>query len=193
LLNSWVYYRDCDAAYQDSVKQSFLNSLKKIPFEPTEAMKKGIQFEKDVYDFCDGFRPGVITNYWECVEEVSRHIKGGVRQIVVQKDINVCKMDFLLYGKMDALKGPIGYDIKFTENYEYPKYKETSQHVIYLGCLTDTPVFRYLISNEREVYTEDYLKQNSPSCEFFVYQFISFIKNWPEAWEIFLANWKTKY
>jgi hypothetical protein len=186
LLNDWIYFMSCDEPNPAEI----LAKIRKDRRDSTPAMEKGIKFENDVFQFVDGYRPGLKDEYWECVEEVAAMVPGGIRQLVVKKEILVDGVRYLLYGKVDHLAGPVGTDIKFTEHYEFPKYKDTAQHPVYLECLGTVPEFRYIISDGRRVYLEQYTALECPPAAQLVREFIGGIKRWPEAWETFDQKWR---
>ena len=54
LLSSYLYQFNCiDDDYAEEAHQSFLNTLNKIPSPPSEAIQRGIDFERLVYEYTD--------------------------------------------------------------------------------------------------------------------------------------------
>ena len=51
--------------WEESAKADFLGTLRKEPFQPTEAINRGIKFEADVFAYCDGYRPQIEDEYWQ--------------------------------------------------------------------------------------------------------------------------------
>jgi hypothetical protein len=114
----------------------------------------------------------------------------GARQVTVKADVTVDDQDFLLYGKVDHLGGPWATDIKWTDNYEFPKFKDSAQHPLYLHCLPSVPSFRYLICEDgRRVYEEVYQQGDANALDL-VRDFMGSLKLWPEAWTEFDAKWR---
>lgn len=211
LLNSWSYYMGVDEEWAESARASFLQTLSRDKFEPTEDMEKGNKFERDVFAYVDGYRPQLTNehlnpvdiididdgyrpfpdgDYWSCVADLARHVHGGVRQLAVKAEIEVGGQAFLLYGKVDHLAGPWATDIKFTGNYEFPKYKETAQHSVYLHCLPAVPSFRYLISDGRRTYEEVYQRVECRPVADMVAEFMAGISRWDEAAKMFTERWQ---
>jgi len=186
LINSWLYYMNSEEPDDASI----LATIRKVKFEATPAMEAGNKFEADVFAWVDGHRVELMDDYWACVEEVSAEVPGGVRQLKVSKEINVDGQAYLLYGKVDHLAGPVASDVKWTGTYEFPKFKDTAQHPIYLECLETVPMFRYLISDGRRVYEERYLRQECPPASQLVRDMVGHLRQWPEAWKAFDASWR---
>lgn len=189
LLNSWDYLMKVDDEYGEGARASFLQTLSRDKFEPTEAMDKGNQFEKDVFAYVDGYRPTLVDDYWECVAEIAPKVHGGVRQLAVKSEIVVNGQAYLLYGKVDHLAGPWATDIKWTGTYDFPKFKDTAQHQIYLACLPNVPSFRYLISDGKRTYEEVYQRGECVAPEDLVRDFVVSLSRWPDAFDTFKAKW----
>lgn len=190
LLNSWAYYMGVDEEWAESARASFLQTLSRDKFEPTEDMEKGNKFERDVFAYVDGYRPEIMDDYWDCVTDLARHVHGGVRQLAVKAEIEVGGQAFLLYGKVDHLAGPWATDLKWTGNYEFPKYKDTAQHSVYLHCLPAVPSFRYLISDGRRTYEEVYQRGECRPVADMVAEFMAGISRWDEAAKMFSEKWR---
>jgi hypothetical protein len=151
LHSSWCWYMD-----SDQTKQDFLNTLNKVPIEPTEAMFLGRQFEDDVYLACDGdYKPSSNNLYDLCVLEAAEHARDGLRQEKVCRDIRIAGYDVLLYGKADLIRRDWIYDLKRTKNYDIGKYEGSIQHAVYMEG-SGIHNFRYIVSDGRSVWLEDY-------------------------------------
>ena len=83
LLNSWKYAISQENDYGNL--EDFKKVLAKEPFEETEAIKLGFQFE----DF-------MIKNY--------EPTKYGCYQVKLSKDISTKTGNYVLYGRIDCLK-----------------------------------------------------------------------------------------
>jgi hypothetical protein len=192
LLNSWQYYLNCREGYEDSAKESFINTLKRIKAPTTEAQQKGIDFENYVKLATEG-KKGFITTenqqYADCIQEIADIVEGGAWQVKVYKDMIIDNFNFFLYGKVDVLKGNYAYDIKYTGNYkEAGKFFDSYQHPFYLECL-DVPHFAYLISDGKNVWREDYHKSELYPIENSIRDFIQWMPK--EFAEIYFDKWKS--
>jgi len=140
----------------DQTKLEFLNTLNKVPIEPTEAMLLGRQFEDDIYSACDGtYKQSGDERYDRCVDEAAELARDGLRQEKVYRDVRIAGYDVLLYGKADLIRRDWIYDFKRTKNYDIGKYAGSIQHSLYMAC-SGIHNFRYIASDGRSVWLEDY-------------------------------------
>lgn len=158
LVNSWLYLTHSE--YADF--EDFKNTLMKVPFEPTEAMQKGIDFEKEVMD-------GLHEPYL-------KYTDGALSQVRI---LGECK-GILISGIMDLVQYDWIYDIKYTKNYEIGKYFNSSQHILYC-YITGIKKFKYLIN--KECYVEEYHYKEG-SAEKLIEEFIDWLRavNLYETW-----------
>jgi len=195
LLSSYSYYKNSQDEQEQKAFDDLMRLIRKEPFEPSEAMKKGIMFESRVQQFCDNIILGVCKEFDTIAEQMSKIVKGGLWQQAVKKDITVRNQDFLLYGKCDVIKEDTIYDIKTTKSYDIGKYNGSTQHLIYMYC-SGLPKFAYLIcENDKEFYREDY--SNSPDVENkikeHVNNFLSFLDTCEGAKKEYFDKWICKY
>lgn len=166
LLSSWLYAQK-DNPYDDSTSDwdsyaEFLTVLNREPTPTTEAMQKGIDFENLVTDIVHG--KGDTNNYWyEAAAKVAAAVGGGQLQYRAQKEIRVRGLILVLYGRLDALKAGVIYDIKFSAGYEAGKYIDSTQHPTYFEIVPEAKAFTYLVSNGSFVWPETYRRDESPS------------------------------
>lgn len=194
LLNSWDFFLSAQEEWEEKAREEFRATLRREPFLPTPAIQAGIDFERDVRDVSEGRALNrEHDRYSECVEEIADIVRGGAWQVKVQKTILSGGNLILLYGKVDVLKGPVCYDIKFTGEYEAPKYQHSAQHPLYLECLETVPIFQYLVSDGSQVYIEEYRKDSIPPVDPMVADFLSWMGANPTYGEIFRDKWKAKY
>ena len=184
----------------------FVDTLLRKPRESNEAMQAGIDFENAVEKFCEtGLLPfesvqnGYIENedvgviethndisenekkYNDCVVEVANMVKGGYWQETVSKIVKIPEYDFNinLTGRTDVIGFDVINDIKFVKQYEIGKYQAGIQHLIYMYC-ADIEKFRYIISDGKAVYVEDYnfnMQQLEAKLFLMVREFLSFLQN----------------
>lgn len=194
LLNSWLWIFNCvdgitsndndkisleDKMYdaQKKAKEEFIKTLKREPIEPNEYMLAGIQFEKDCYD-------GKT-----CISPI---IEGGSYQIVGKKNVTVGDMNFLMYGKLDVLKGGIIYDIKRVWKYSRPKYIKSCQHGFYMELFERAKMFKYLIFDGNKLHIEQYFPDECEKIENVIKAFIEWLSV-ENLLEIYKQNWKCKW
>lgn len=186
LLNSWLYYLKSREEYEEQAKEDFLNCLNKIKTEPTEAMQRGIDFEKKIR-LCD---EQDLYSTDPTVNEITDYVKGGLWQETVTKHIDIDGLDVLIFGKADVIKADTVYDIKRVKDYEIGKYSKSVQHLFYLYC-SGLPTFKYLVSNGKSVFIETYTK--NAYTELMVKTAIREFFEWLKAtdrFDLYLEKWK---
>jgi hypothetical protein len=205
LINSFQYYIEDEFKSPADSRADFLKTLSKEKFEPTEAMQKGIDFENKIFELdkmlkadWDDIAINCIFSqeteeYKDCLKNIATIVKDGFWQETCKKELQVGNQEFLLYGKMDVIKKDTIYDIKYTSNYELGKFLGSAQHLIYLYC-TGLPKFKYLISNGKDFWIEDYF--NSVNIEYYIKNkinnFLSYLENDSEAKNLFETKWQAK-
>lgn len=180
LLSAWLYSMQdnpfADATQEDTSKEDFLRVLKREPTPTTEAMQNGIDFEDLVTELVRGEQPNPAKAPWmEPAEKVARIIRGGQLQYVATRKVVVDRTEFLLYGRLDALKAGRIYDIKFSKSYERGKYIDSTQHPMYLELLPSTESFTYLVSNGTELWTEQYRRDETRSIYPIIRDFMAYL------------------
>lgn len=195
---------DADATKEDTSKQDFLRVLCRQPTPTTEAMQNGIEFENLVTDIVNGkkvvqeklagelipnmpaemlYEPNsgepmiehIYPRWYEPAKAIADIIRGGQLQVVATKRVTVSGMDFLLYGRLDGVKAGSIYDIKFSGVYQRGKYFDSTQHPMYMELLPEASDFTYLVSNGKEVWTERYRRDETPSIYPIISDFVSWL------------------
>ena len=194
LLNSWGWIFNCvdgvtsnesdKISLEDKIqdgqkkaKKEFIKALRREPLEPNEYMLAGIQFEKDCYD-------GKT-----CVSPI---IKGGSYQIVGKKNVSIGGMNFLMYGKLDVLKGGVIYDIKRVWKYSRPKYNKSYQHGFYLELFERAKKFKYLIFDGNNLHIEQYYPDECEKMEVVIKLFIEWLDS-EGLLELYKKCWKCRW
>lgn len=194
LINSYQYYINDDFKSPVDSRADFLKTLSKEKFEPTEAMQKGINFENDIKAKCDNILLDKKENieYETICNDIATIVKDGLWQETCKKELKIGNQEFLLYGKIDVVKRDTIYDIKYTSNYELGKFLNSAQHLIYLYC-TGLPKFKYLISNGKDFWIEDYFNNVNIENEIKskINDFLSYLENDSEAKNLFETKWQT--
>ena len=166
LLSSWMWlmrenpYEDMTTE-KDSLAE-FIATLRREPIPTTDAMQKGIDFENLVTDITLG-RGDRKNNWYEAASTVAGIVKGGLLQYRTSKGIRVKGERILLYGRLDALKAGTVYDIKFSGNYDFGKFIDSTQHPVYLELVPEARRFTYLVSNGNNVWQETYRRDETAS------------------------------
>lgn len=198
LLEGYRYYMKSAKS-----RQEFLDSLAKVKMEPTDLMKKGIEFENEIRkiaETCDRYDLEYMTEVYKEVNErddpeleIARIVRGGLWQVSCQKELQIETDCFLLYGRCDVIKEDTIYDIKFTQNYEVGKYCPSSQHLIYMYC-TGLSKFTYLVSDGKDWWPEDYFAESDleDRVRDKVFEFRNYLRHDKEAEALFIENWRAK-
>ena len=194
LLNAWLYMwegaRNVKETDKDTIsledkqseaflkyKQDFINTLKRLPSEPNPYMIAGIEFEEECY------------KGKTCISPI---IKGGAYQIVGTKTVVIDGMTFVMYGRLDVLKGGVIYDIKRIWKYSLPKYKWSSQHGFYLDLFTRANKFVYLAYDGNTLHKETYYRKDCRPTIEIIREFIRWLKD-NDLFDVYVENWKSKY
>ena len=191
LLNAWAWIWNCEDSVRESEKdnisledkcynarvkamEDFIHNLKRLPTEPNEYMKAGIEFEEECYKGNT------------CVSPI---IEGGAYQIVGKKEARVNDMDFLMYGRLDVLKAGIIYDIKRIWKYSLPKYAKSYQHQFYFELFPNAYKFEYLAFDGTKLHREVYYPSDDPEeIEHVIGCFISWLKE-NNLLELYKEKW----
>lgn len=180
LLSAWLYSMQdnpfADATQEDTSKEDFMRVLRREPTPTTEAMQNGIDFEDLVTELVRGEQPNPEKAAWmEPAQKVAGIIRGGQLQYVATRKVVVDRTEFLLYGRLDALKAGRIYDIKFSKSYERGKYIDSTQHPMYLELLPSAESFTYLVSNGTELWTEKYRRDETRSIFPIIRDFVAYL------------------
>lgn len=157
----------------------------------SEAAQKGIDFEDAVYSIADG-KPCDEYKKYALAVEVANIIKGGQFQVRVKTQKRVAGIDFLLYGKLDALKAGAIYDIKYSEGYEPNKYLDSAQHPMYFECVPEAREFVYLVCDGTDICREAYRPYETKSIDTAIEEFIDDLKR-NGLLETYFTHWKCLY
>ena len=193
LLGSWEWYLNSWDDGEEQALADFVSSLNRESIPDNPAMKAGRDFEDAVTDFCDeGKEPGDGV-YGDCVREVASYVRGGCFQLKASKEVDIDGTSFLLYGRLDALKGPWINDIKFGKSFEMGKYHKSPQTKMYLD-LIDGPIgMRYVYADGAGVYIDEYRREVVESVIPNVKSFWDWLNNFPQYLAIYKDKWASKY
>ncbi len=194
LLGSWEWYLNAEGDWEESAEADFLASLRREKFPPTKAMQDGIDFENRVEAVCKGVPVSFLEgeDYERCVREVATMVAGGTWQVNTAKTITVNGVTFWLHGRMDVLRGPWIYDLKYSKSFDMGKYREAPQTLTYLACEPGPVGIRYIVCDGLRVYVDEYRREVVGSIETLLADFWVWMQAHPKFLEPFLANWRTE-
>lgn len=188
LLYSWAWATDPEATPERW--NEFLNDLKRIPSQDSQAKQDGRLFEDEVTRLAQGGKPNPDFQWAEQAAEFASVVKGAQPQVRMQAGIQVCGMDFMLVGVADYIKAGTIYDTKKVQRYEYGKYVASSQHPAYFRLCPEARRFVYLITDGRQTYRETYYPQETMPIETFVIALMQFLTDKPELMKIYKQKWR---
>jgi hypothetical protein len=194
LLNSWSYALK-ENPYEDMTSErdpmaDFLATLRREPIPTSEAMQNGIDFEDLVTAVLKGTAdPG--HRWYNAASEVATLIKGAQLQHKASRTVRIAGRDVFLYGRLDALKAGIIYDIKFTSSYDAGKYYDSTQHPMYLALVPEAYGFTYLVSNGTNVWPEHYRRDETPDILPAIQHFFAWLDN-QGLTQVYLDNWEAR-
>ena len=178
LLYSWLYAMK-ENPYEDATTESspfddFLKVLNREPTVQTDAMIKGINFENLVTDIINS-RADNSDKWYASASKIADVIKGGRLQFKASKVMDVKGLTLVLYGRLDALKAGVIYDIKFSGSYDVGKYYTSTQHPMYFELIPEADEFTYLVSNGGYVWRETYRRDETQSIIPIISDFFDFL------------------
>lgn len=194
LLNSWAYALK-ENPYEDLTSerdpmQDFLATLRREPIPTNEAMQNGIDFEDLVTAVIKG-NADTGHRWYEAAKEVASIIGGAQLQHKASRTVRISGRDVFLYGRLDALKAGVIYDIKFTSKYDAGKYFDSTQHPMYLTIVPEAYGFTYLASNGSQVWPEHYRRDETPD----IIQTIQHFYAWLDGQgltKVYLDHWEAR-
>ena len=183
LLSAWNYLFSCHEGYEDEALEDLMRTLRREPSVPNEAMRNGIEFEKEVMKAVAGVRRTPHKKWESGITAVATALNGASTHVKLSCVVKVSGQSYLLYGILDALKAGIIYDVKFTNkslssgssSYEPGKYLDSAQHPAYFKLVPEAYEFRYLISDGQDYCTEAYRRKDAPLIEGIIAEFIDSI------------------
>lgn len=177
LLSSWRHLIDAEDPQAEKAMQSFLADLHREKRSPTDAMKRGIQFEDAINRAVAGEAPELNDKSTvNAVKRLANICWGGQAQVPVSGRLSVGGLDLVLFGICDYVKAGIIYDIKRVIRYTYGKYQNSPQHPMYLHLIPQAARFDYLIFDGTFCYRETYCRGDFQPIENTIAQFIQFLR-----------------
>lgn len=174
LLAAWQYqYQAFD---MESAHKDFLRVLRREKSKPTQAILDGIQFENMVKACCEGSPPPEGHKWGQGVQAIADRVQGAQFQVVAQRTAVVEDIPFLLYGRLDALKAGVIYDIKFSRGYQVGKYLDSPQHPMYFALVPEAQRFEYLVFTGSDVCVEKYDREDAPDIRSTIRVFMKYLE-----------------
>lgn len=202
LLSSWLWYLNADEPNLEEFKMVLRRE--RTPDNP--AMQAGRAFEtrvrmaseeynlseRDIIDLMETERD-IDENYTRCVNEIADIVSGGVWQFSASKNITIAGTDFVLYGRLDVLKGAWVYDTKFTRTFDIGKYFNAPQTKMYIALVPETVGMKYLACDGNYWSEDSYRREDIQPIENDVRDFWNWLQERPELLNLYVSNWESKY
>lgn len=200
LLGSWLRsmqeskFDEGDDPEKETALEEFMHTLRREPSKRSPAMQSGIDFENLVTAILTGqqkaeyhstSKDGTQTlhvydlpehPWYAAAFKVAQMVDGAKLQYVAKKEVTVCRMDLLLYGRLDAMKEGRIFDIKFSGSYERGKFHDSTQHPMYYRLVPEIMNFTYVVSNGYDVWTEVYWFDEIPRIEPVITDFLQWLQ-----------------
>ena len=192
-----------EAAIEGS-RESFLSALRREKTPTTEAQQRGLDFEELVVLITEGKsfeelmeieaarerkraesgtaakrRSTSITNWeqwYEGANHIAEKVRGGAFQVAINDTVKAWGMEFVIHGKLDALKNGTIYDIKSSGRYEYGNYLESAQHPMYFALVPEAHTFSYLVYSDKRVFEESYRREDTRSISDIIAEFMEYLE-----------------
>lgn len=179
LLSSWLYAMK-ENPYEDLTTErdpmeEFMQTLRREPTLPTEAMQNGIDFEDLVTAIVRGRSVG-DEKWHDAAAQVAARVRGGISQFKVNRIVQLGDITLVLYGRLDWLRAGEIIDVKFSKSYDRGKYFSSTQHPMYFELVPEAARFTYLVSNGSEVWEETYRRDETRSVFFDIKDFLSWLR-----------------
>lgn len=155
LVGSIDWLRNCPPFWKESAYKSLYGQLAREPWNPTIAIKKGIAFENDVYNFLGGKSTVDLSEVSEHFKFFLNNCKGGWFQNKNKEFVDIEDEEYCLYikedvyfkpGKHDSWPKGLIQDIKTSGKWGgRSKYLSTFQHKLYCH-VEQIPDFQYLVA-----------------------------------------------
>ena len=193
LLNSWGYIWTCREAVRESeddqisiedkrdlasekAMQEFLKTLRREPIPDNEYMQRGREYEDATY---------------RGETRASPYVEGGQFQISGTKKVVVGGIGFLMYGRLDCLKGGVIYDIKRVSRYAPQKYRRSYQHGFYLELFPNAYEFDYLVDDGNALHTETYFREQCVPTEKAIADFVRWLRA-ENLLDLYFEKWEAR-
>lgn len=174
LLDSYQYYLTSN---QDEAFQELINKINRVPYERSDAAKKGVAFN-NLVDYINrtGVRPQAIflkryDKYYidwdgfkfeaETVYGFADYFDGAASQVFTTAELDTGIALVELYGFADKVRKNMTFDIKCSNSYEFPMFTLNWQHKVYPYCFNKNSIFidlfEYTVTDYNNLYKEQYV------------------------------------
>lgn len=190
LLSAWLWLYDAYDA--EKARADFLRVLSRKPGETNQAMRDGIEFEDLVTAYIGGWEPPRDHPWRSAIRQAGEIVKGSQCQVKAYEEACIDGVNFLLYGRFDYLRAGIIFDTKFSKTYWPGKYLNSPQHPMYFACEPKAFRFVYVVSDGRDVFTEEYRREDTRPIEETASCFLRYLDD-AGLRNTYYQNWRSRH
>lgn len=156
LLNSYDWLKKCPQSWKERAYNDLSNTLNRAKWKPSEAILRGIDFERNVQRIVEsGIDPSTI-NSSDNFKNVCKECKGGKFQVKAKKFVRIDSKEYVLFNKIDVVLNDMLIDLKTTGNYRGENsYLSGWQHKFYT-VVKEVSNFQYLVAEWSDVENKDF-------------------------------------
>lgn len=187
LLSAWEWSFKLEDGYGD-----FLRTLNREKSPPTPAMLDGNQFEAMVSAYNAGNPLDEKHKWHDGIVETADILRGSAEQVKLSREVEIDGINFVLYGILDNLRAGVIYDTKMSKTYHFGKYRDSTQHPMYFELCPEAYIFKYVIFTGRDVFVEEYRKDDTESIFPRIKQFMKWLDT-RGLTDTYFDKWKSKF
>jgi hypothetical protein len=176
---------------RDEARKSYIEYLGKVKTEPSEGMLRGREFEDVVYQWISDGTPVLPerTLLGDNDIQFAKEIAYFIGHNCIWQVPGVCEIaGVVLFGIADAINRGIIYDVKRTKSFDVGEYYDSIQHLTYMKQ-HNLDEFKYFVATPSDLFV-DYYKRDDDLLESRVKGFLNDLRNDPQAFELWEANWQ---
>lgn len=146
ILDSYKWYKECPASWEQKAHDDLLNALNRIWTPPTPEILRGMNFERAICSSFGNSREEFVEQFGEVAATFYDRCKDAKQQVVYKRDLDIGDTQYLLYGKADIVRPDRIIDIKTTARWKgNHNYLGKRQHLLYIAA-SGIPKFEYIVA-----------------------------------------------
>ena len=159
LMDSHDWLLKCPQSWKEKAYNDLSNTLNRAKWEPNEAVKQGIKFEKIVYKYAnhpDRERLLSLMGASKYFISVCNQLTGYYFHQKGKKIVTIDGVEYCIYGRYDAIrKAEKIIDLKTTKKFTKKNYLSKWQHRFYT-YVEKIKHFEYIVAEWNDVENNDY-------------------------------------
>lgn len=140
ILDSFAWMKSCPSkVMREKAYEQLKNNLYRKPWEPSEAVKRGIAYEDQVRKVAeDNYLNTQSVPLFPTALTMGLMMRSARWQVKIKTFMSINGVSYCLYGKVDCMRKDCIEDIKTTEKFGgEEKYLSMNQHIFYLFIVAD--------------------------------------------------------